>query len=87
MNAPHDQNTIKAKLGVLCTDGTTLVPIAINPSNGGIKMDVTSTLLVPVTENALRDENYQYVWLGQNSVTGETCPIYVNADGGILVDF
>lgn len=85
MNAPIDQNFVKGKLGVLCTDGVTLIPIAIDPSTGGIKVDVMSTISYTPTPIAPRDENYQAVWLFQGT-DGLTYPANVNADGALLVD-
>lgn len=88
MNAPHDQNSIFGKLAVLNTDtvqGTNLVPIAINPSNGGIKFDAASTIsftMVPIAEG---DENYQKVWLFEGT-DGLTYPAVATAGGAILLD-
>lgn len=84
-NAPHDQNRVKAKLGVLCTDGVTLVPVASNAVNGGVMVDTISTIgFVPGSVD-FRDENYQPCWMGQNSVDGTPIPIFVNANGAVLV--
>ena len=83
--APHDQNFIKAKLGVLFSDGVTLVPIAINPVGGGVKINLTDVISQAAKENAPRDGNYGPAWLGQKD-DGTTCPIYVDADGAVLVD-
>ena len=33
MNAPHDENFIKGKLGILNTDGVTTIPIALDEAN------------------------------------------------------
>lgn len=83
--APHDQNWVKAKLGVLCTDGVTTIPIAINPANGGMEVDETSTIgFVPGTID-FRDKNYQSCWMAKNSVDGTTIPIFVNAQGAVLI--
>lgn len=86
MNAPHDQNRIKAKLGVLCTDGVTLVPIAIDAGNGGVLIDTVSTIGFTPGSIDFRDENYQSCWMAENSDDGSPIPIFVNADGAILVD-
>ncbi len=85
-NALRDQNHVRTKLGVLFSDGTTLVPIAINSVNSGVKINTVDTLQVPVTEEALRDENYVDVLLGVNSVDGSTMPVYVDSDGAVLID-
>ncbi len=86
MNAPHDQNRVKAKLGVWCEDGRTLIPIAIDPSNGGMLMDTTSSIGFTPGSIDFRDDNYQPCWMATNSDTGVPIPIFVNADGAVLVD-
>lgn len=86
MNAPHDQNRVKAKLGVLCTDGVTLVPIAIDSATGSMTVDLISTIGFTPGSIDFRDENYQPCWMAQNSVDGTPIPIFVNASGAILVD-
>jgi len=85
-NALRDSNHVTTKLGVLFSDGTTLVPIAINPTNGGFKVNTVDTLQVAVTQDALRDEDFVDVLLGENSVDGTTIPVYVDTDGAILID-
>lgn len=86
MNAPHDQNRVKAKLGVLCTDGVTLVPISIDPGNGGLMVDLVSTIGFTPGSIDFRDENYQPCWMAENADDGSPIPIFVNADGAVLVD-
>lgn len=85
MEAPHDQNWVKAKLGVLCTDGITLIPIAIDPATGGLTTDTVSTIGFTPGSIDFRDQNYQPCWMAQNSVDGTPIPIFVNASGAILV--
>lgn len=84
-DAVRDQNHVPVHLGVLCTDGVTLVPIAIDGS-GNVKVDSVSTLLVPVNPIALRDRNHVPCWMGTSSVDDTPVPIYVNADGAILIE-
>lgn len=84
-NAFRDQNHVTTKLGVLFSDGTTLVPIAVNEATGAVLTNNSDTLQVPVTEEALRDENYRHVLLGENSVDGTTIPVYVDSEGKILI--
>jgi len=84
-NAPRDQNHVPTKLGVLFSDGTTLVPIAVNPTNGGIKVNTVDTILVPVTQIALRDENFVHVMMGISSVDETPIPWYVDSTGAVLV--
>lgn len=92
MNAPHDQNFVKAKMGVLFSDGVTLVPIAINPVGGGFKVNTSDVVSAPVLalfadNRAIRDENYQPCWLGTDSTdSSHVLPIFVDADGAVLID-
>lgn len=90
-NAPHDQNNVKAKLGVLFSDGVTLIPISINPLNGGFKVNTVDTVpanILSLTANMTpRDADFQPAWEGVSSVDGVTTyPIFVDAMGAILVD-
>lgn len=85
MNAPRDDNHVPAKLGVLCTDGVTKIPIAINPSTKGVMTDVTSTVSYTPTPVSLRDENFVDVLLAQGS-DGLYYPVNVNAQGAILIE-
>ena len=85
--APHDQNFIKAKLGVLFSDGVTLVLIAVNPDTGAMKVNTTDVISQAAKQNAPRDGNYGPAWLGENSATGETMPIYVDASGMVLINY
>ena len=85
-NAKRDQNHVTTKLGVLCTDGVTLIPIALD-SNQNVKVDTVSTISFDPATVDLRDENLVTAWMGVRSDdTSVVCPIYVNADGAILVD-
>ncbi len=92
MEAPADQNRIRAKFGVLFSDGITLVPISINSSNGGMMLNTTDT--VPANILALFTtsimprslEYYKACWFGQSTTTGLPLPLFVDADGAVLVD-
>lgn len=84
-NAPHDQNFVKAKLGVLFSDGVTLVPIVLNSSTNALKVNTTDVISQTALQNAPRDGNYGPAWLGQKD-DGTTCPIYVDATGAVLID-
>ena len=85
-DALRDNNHVATKLGVLYSDGVTLVPIAINPVNKGIKVDTVNTIGFTPDTNALRDGNYEHVLMAVNSVDGTPCPVYVNASGEVLID-
>lgn len=85
METPRDNNFVPVKMGILCTDGVTPVPIAID-AGGNMKVDAASTISFTPSTIALRDENHVPVWMAENSVDGTPIPIYVNADGAVLVD-
>lgn len=85
-NAIHDNNRVPVKMGVLCTDGVTLIPIKINATNGGFEVDAVSTIGFTPGSIDFRDENYRPCWMGVDSVTGAPIPLFVNADGAVLVD-
>lgn len=87
-DAIADQNFVRSKLAVLNTDtvqGTNLVNIKINSSNGGIKVNVVDTISFTMVPLAPEDANYNKVWLAQGA-DGLTYPLVANADGEILVD-
>jgi len=85
-NAIRDNNHVATKLGVLYSDGVTLVPIAVNPVNGGMKTDIVNTIGFTPDTDAIRDENFENVLMAVNSVDGTPCPVYVNSDGEVLID-
>ena len=85
-NASRDNNHVATKLGILFSDGVTRIPIATNPVTGALKVDQVSTIGFTPDTIALRDENYEHVLLAENSVTGTTIRVYVNADGEVLID-
>lgn len=84
MRTPRDENGSPVKMGILCTDGVTLVPIAID-QYGRVKTDAISTISFTPGDRALRDENAIPTLLAQRSDNGTPIPIYVNADGAILI--
>lgn len=87
-NSKKDDNAASTWLGVSCLDGETLVRIAINSTNGGMKIDDTSTIgFTPTPEMALyKDENGVGVVKGVSSVDGSVLPLFVNpVTGGVLI--
>lgn len=86
MNTAQDNNYVQAKIGVLCTDGITLINIAIDTVTGGMQIDTTSTIGFTPGSIDFRNQNYRPCWLATNSVDGTTIPIFVNSAGAILVD-
>lgn len=85
-DASRDQNHVPGKLGVWCVDGVTTIPIAFNESNGGVKIDIMSTVSYVPTPIDREDKNFVDVWLFEGS-DGLTYPCNVNASGALLVDF
>lgn len=93
MEAIRDQNFVKSKLGVLFSDGETLVPIAINSSNDGVKTNVTDTVdpailaLYAAGKAIPRDANDVPALCAQsNTDENVEFPVFVDADGAILID-
>lgn len=84
-NAKRDNNHVETKLGVLFSDGVTLVPIALDAS-GLVMVNTTDTIGFTPNPIALKDENFENVLLAENSVDGTTIPVYVDATGAILID-
>ena len=84
-NAKIDENFIKSKLAVLNTDGVTLVPIAINEANGGMKINTTDTISFTMTPISPQDENYQNCMLFVGT-DGLTYPWVCNSDGEVLIN-
>lgn len=82
----RDENRVTPLMGVLYSDGVTLVPIAIDGTN--LSVDQTESLAQPYTEgNALRDDNRVTVLMGVSSVDGITpVPVFVTSEGRVLID-
>lgn len=85
-NAVIDQNYIKSRLAVLNTDGTTLVPIAINEATGAMLINTTDTISFTMTPIDVRDENFGKVMMFEGT-DGRIYPWVANSDGEVLVDF
>ena len=86
-NALLDQNDVHSALAVLNTDtvqGTNKVRVQVNPSNGGMKLNVTDTISFTMTPIDARDENYRLCM----TFTGDDGLIYpwvANASGEVLI--
>lgn len=86
MQTPRDNNRVPALMGVLYSDGVTLVPIAINAS-GEIETEEVLTLSAPLPTVAGRDENRETVLMGVSSVDGTTLvPVFVTVSGKVLIE-
>ncbi len=85
-DAIHDQNRVKALLGVSYVDGTTLTPIKINSATGGMLIDQVNTISFTPTAITPRDHNFHTV-VSCAGNDGNIYPLFVNpATGGVLVD-
>jgi len=87
MEAIRDQNFRPAKLAVLNTDtvqGTNLVRLKINESNGGLKYNTTATISFTMQPVTPQDENYVDCWLFKGS-DGLLYPAVATSDGELLV--
>lgn len=85
-NAKRDENNVPTLLGVLNSDGVTIVPIQISSSHK-LQVDdsTTGSDLGPI--NAKRDENNVPTLLGVSSVDGVTpVPVYADSMGHLLID-
>lgn len=92
-DAPRDNNHVSTKLGVLFSDGETLVPIAIDPTNGGFKQNTTDSVDVAILalyeagKAIPRDSNNVPALCGlSNTDSSVIYPVFVDSDGAVLVD-
>lgn len=85
INAIHDENRVKVWLGVLFSDPTRTIPIAVDPINGGVKVNTTDVIAFTPSEVAIRDEDWHAVMMGEDE-NGNPCPVFVDASGAILID-
>ena len=84
-DAIKDQNHVPSLLALSYVDGTTLVPIKVNSSNGGIEVDRVNTVST-AAQDAARDGNHRATMMGVDSVSGNPIPLFANpTTGGILV--
>lgn len=92
-DALKDQNYVLTKLGVLFSDGVTLVPIKINSSDNGMEVNTTDTvdssiLALYLAGKAIpRDANGVPAWCGEaDDSSGAVLPVFVDSDGSVLID-
>lgn len=86
--AKRDQNNVPTILGVLNSDGETIIRIQANPaSNNALKIENNTTGSDNGPTRALRDENFVPTLLATSSVDGETpVVVYTDINGNLLVD-
>ena len=81
----RDNNHVPSILALSYVDGTTLVPLKIKSSNGGIEVDRVNTVSTSAMD-AARDGNHVPTLMGVDSVSGDPIPLFANpTTGGILV--
>lgn len=86
-NASRDQNNVPTLLGVLDTDGATIVPVKADPSNHGLAALDGTTGSDNGPDDALRDDNFVPTLLAVSSADGVTpVVVYANTSGQLLVD-
>lgn len=84
-NAKKDNNNIPVILAASSADGSTPVPIKINPTTHGISVDDAGTGSDLSGDNASRDDNGVTIMMGVSSADGVTpCPIYADLSNGKL---
>ena len=85
-NAKRDENSVPTIIGVLDTDGSTIVPIKINPVNNRLKVSDGTTGSDNGTTNAKRDENSVVAKIAVSSSDGKTpITLYVDSSGNLLI--
>ena len=87
-DAVRDQNHRPVKLAVWNEDtvqGTTKIPIAIDSSNGGMKIDTTATISFTLVAIDAQDSNYVDCWLAEGD-DGLTYPLVATSTGAVLID-
>lgn len=86
-DAPRDPNQIPALLGVLNTNGLTIVPIKANPSNHALKVSDGTTGSDHGPVNAKRDQNQVTSLVATSSADGITpVVVYADSSGNLLID-
>jgi len=87
-NAKKDNNSVPVFLGISNADGSTILPLKVNPINHAIVADDGSGGTDLSGSNALKDDNGVNTALGvalDDGVT--TVPIYINSStGGLLIN-
>lgn len=86
-NAPRDKNQVPALLGVLDSDGATVVPVKANPSTHALHALDATTGSDNGPANALRDGNQVTTLVATSSADGVTpVVVYADANGNLLID-
>ena len=84
MNAPKDENSVSTLLGVLGTDGKTIVPIKANSNRLSVSDGTSGSDNGPT--NALKDENSVSTLMAVSSAAdGTPVVVYADVNGKLLV--
>lgn len=87
MKAERDDNNVPTLIGVLNTDGSTVMQIKANPTTHSLAVNNGTTGTDQGPDHALRDENFVPTQLAVSSSDGVTLvPLYVDSDGRLLID-
>lgn len=87
MNAKRDDNSIPTLIGVLNTDGSTIVQVKAGASDNGIAVYDATTGNDYGTPNAKRDENDVCCLMAVSSSDGVTpVAVYVDSNGNLLIN-
>lgn len=85
-NSATDGNHVPTLAGTLQSDGTTYVPIKVNPTNKAVKVLDNSTGTASTRIIAPRDGNAKVAWMGVSSSDMTTLiPIAADSNGNLLV--
>ena len=88
-NAKRDENNVPTLIGVLNSDGETIVPVQVR--NNGVEEVLKVNNDVGGSDNgpsdrALRDENFVTTLIGVSSADGVTpVAVYADSDGKLLI--
>jgi hypothetical protein len=87
-NAAKDQNGVSTLLGVLDSDGETLVRVKVNESsNNSLQVDDNTTGSDNGPSIAPRDQNFVPALIAVSSVDGVTpVVVYADSNGKLLID-
>lgn len=87
-NAAKDQNGVSTLLGVLDSDGETLVRVKVNESsNNSLQVDDNTTGSDNGPSIAPRDQNFVPALIAVSSVDGVTpVVVYADTNGKLLID-
>ena len=86
MNANKDENSVSTLLGVLETNGKTIVPIKADPISHRLKVSDGTSGSDNGPTNAMKDDNFVSSLIAVSSIDGITpVVVYADANGKLLV--